>query len=104
VARLRPWGTVSGRLVDRDGHPRPGVTLTYQYGISGIRPNSLFFPKDVTTDASGHFTFEGLVPGQDYSIMLAAKSAAAQSPKVGESHVLEPGEVKTLGDVREVAQ
>ncbi len=23
VARLRPWGTVSGRLVDRDGQPRP---------------------------------------------------------------------------------
>jgi hypothetical protein len=104
VARLRPWGTVSGRLIDRDGHPRPGVTLSYRDSISGIRPNSLFFPKDATTDASGHFTFEGLVPEQDYIIKLPAPSPAASSPRVGESHVLEPGEVRSLGDVQEVAR
>jgi hypothetical protein len=104
VVRLRPWGTVSGRLIDRDGHPRPGVTLSYQDSISGVRPNSLFFPKDATTDASGHFTFEGLVPEQEYIIKLPAPNGTAQCPRVGESHVLEPGEVKTLGDVREVAK
>jgi hypothetical protein len=104
VVKLRPWGTVSGRLIDRDGHPRPGVTLSYRDSISGIRPSSLYFPKDATTDANGHFAFEGLVPEQEYIIKLPAPSAAAQAPRVGESHVLEPGEVKTLGDVREVAQ
>jgi hypothetical protein len=104
VVRLRPWGTVSGRLIDRDGHPRLGVTLSYQDSISGIRPNSLFFPKDATTDASGHFSFEGLVPGQEYTIKVPASSAGAQPPRVGESHLLEPGQVKTLGDVREVAR
>jgi hypothetical protein len=104
VVKLRPWGRVSGRLIDRDGHPRPGVTLSYRDSISGIRPNSLYFPKDATTDANGHFAFEGLVPEQEYIIKLPAKSAAAQPPRVGESHVLEPGEVKALGDVREVAQ
>ncbi len=102
--KLRPWGTVSGRLIDRDGHPRPGVTLSYRDSISGIRPSSLYFPKDATTDANGHFAFEGLVPEQEYIIKLPAKSATAQPPRVGESHVLEPGEVKALGDVREVAQ
>jgi hypothetical protein len=104
VARLRPWGTVSGRLIDRDGHPRPGVTLSYRDTISGIRPDSIYLPKDATTDANGHFTFEGLVPGQEYIIKLPAPSPEAQPSRVGESHVLEPGEVKTLGDVREVAQ
>jgi hypothetical protein len=104
VVKLRPWGRVSGRLIDRDGHPRPGVTLSYRDSISGIRPNSLYFPKDATTDANGHFAFEGLVPEQEYIIKLPAKSATAQPRRVGESHALKPGEVKTLGDVREVAQ
>src|ERR1700734_962589 len=35
VARLRPWGAVSGRLVDRAGRPRAGVVLSYQYIYSG---------------------------------------------------------------------
>ncbi len=104
VARLRPWGTVSGRLIDREGHPRPGVTLSYRDTIAGTRPNSIDLPKDATTDANGHFTFEGLVPEQDYIIKLPAPSAAVQPPRVGESHVLEPGEFRSLGDVREVAQ
>jgi hypothetical protein len=104
VARLRPWGTVSGRLVDRDGRPRPGVVLSYQDSFRGRKPFDLAFPKDVTTDSSGRFTFVGLVPEQEYAIRLVPEDVYAPTVSVGWPHAVEPGETKELGDVREVTR
>ncbi len=104
VARLRPWGTVSGRLVDRDGRPRAGVTLTYQASYYGTRPFAQAFPKDVTTDSSGRFTFVGLVPEQEYVIKLVPRDVLAPSVSVGGPHDVEPGETRDLGDVMEVTR
>ncbi len=104
VARLRPWGTVSGRLVDRAGRPRAGVALSYQDSYSGMRPFAQAFPKDVTTDSSGRFTFVGLVPDQEYVIKLVPQNVFAPSVSVGGPHAVEPGETKDLGDVMEVTR
>jgi hypothetical protein len=104
VARLRPWGTVSGRLVDHTGLPRAGVTLSYQESYSGRRPFAQAFPRDVTTDSSGRFTFVGLVPEQEHVINLVPQDAFAPSKPVGGPHAVEPGETKELGDVREVTR
>ena len=104
VARLRPWGTVSGRLVDRAGRPRAGVALSYQDSYSGMRPFAQAFPKDVTTDSSGRFTFVGLVPEQEYVIKLVPQNVFAPSVSVGGPHAVEPGETKDLGDVMEVTR
>ena len=104
VARLRPWGTVSGRLVDRAGRPRAGVVLSYQDSYSGRRPFAQAFPKDVTTDSSGRFTFVGLVPEQEYVIKLVPQDVFAPSVSVGGPHAVEPGETKDLGDVMEVTR
>jgi len=92
VAKLRPWGTASGRLVDRAGRPRAGVAL-------GTRPFAQAFPKDVTTDSSGRFTFVGLVPEQEYVIKLVPQNVLAPSVSVGGPHAALPGETKDLGDV-----
>ena len=104
VARLQPWGTVSGRLVDRDGRPRPGVVLSYQDSFRGRKPFDLAFPKDVTTDSSGRFTFDGLVPEREYVIKLVAQDVYAPSVSVGGPHAVEPGATKDLGDVMEVTR
>ena len=97
MARLRPWGTVSGRLVDRAGRPRAGVAL-------GMRPFAQAFPEDVTTDSSGRFTFVGLVPEQEYVIKLVPQNVFAPAVAVGGPHAVEPGETKDLGDVMEVTR
>ena len=104
MARLRPWGTVSGRLVDRAGRPRAGVALSYQDSYSGMRPFAQAFPKDVTTDSSGRFTFVGLVPEQEYVIKLVPQNVFAPSVSVGGPHAVQPGETKDLGDVMEVTR
>ena len=97
VAKLRPWGTVSGRLVNRAGRPRAGVALRHET----LRQA---FPKDVTTDSSGRFTFVGLVPEQEYVIKLVPQDVYAPSVSVGGPHAVEPGETKDLGDVMEVTR
>jgi hypothetical protein len=104
VARLRPWGTVSGRLVDRAGQPRAGVALSYQDSYFGMRPFAHGFPRDVTTDSSGRFTFVGLVPEQEYVIKLVPQDVFAPSVAVGAPHAALPGETKDLGDVIEVTR
>jgi hypothetical protein len=104
VARLRPWGTVSGRLVDRDGRPRPGKVLSYQDSLHGRKFFDLAFPKDVTTDSSGRFTFVGLVPEQEYAIRLLPEDVYAPTVSVGWPHAVEPGACKDLGDVMEVSR
>lgn len=101
VAQLHPWCVVTGRLVDRDGRPRSGVRLSYQESIPGMRPFSWHFPRDVTTDANGRFSFEGLVPGLEYTVKVVPAGAEESAQRVGDAHLLQPGEVKTLGDVRE---
>jgi hypothetical protein len=103
VTRLRPWGVVTGRLVDRAGQPRPGVTLSYHETIAGKTPFPRHIPRDVTTDADGNFAFEGLAPEVEYIIRIATAGTIAPSARVGEAHSLEPGEPKSLGDVQEVA-
>ncbi len=104
VARLRPWGAVSGRLVDRAGRPRAGMVLSYQDSFYGRRPFALAFPKDVTTDSNGRFTFVGLVPEREYVIKLVPEDAYAPSVSVGGPHAVEPGETRDLGDVMEATR
>jgi hypothetical protein len=104
VAKLRPWGTVSGRLVDRAGRPRAGVALSYQESYSGTRPFAQAFPKDVTTDSNGRFTFVGLVPEQEYVVKLVPQNVFAPSVSVGGPHAALPGETKDLGDIMEVTR
>jgi hypothetical protein len=68
-----------------------------------MRPFAWHFPRDLTTDAGGRFSFEGLVPGMEYAVTVATAGAAAPAARVGEAHLLQPGEVKRLGGVTEVA-
>ncbi|WP_168222130.1 carboxypeptidase regulatory-like domain-containing protein [Aquisphaera giovannonii] len=104
VVRMRPWGVTSGRLVDREGRPRPGVPLSYrdaQYPDPSLKWQ---FPKAVTTDGQGVFSFQGLVPEQEYTVMVLGDGTVGPSPRVGDSHTLTPGETRSLGDVREAGR
>ena len=99
VAKLRPWGTVSGRLVQPRGPAagRRGPLLS-RVLLRHETPREAF-PQDVTTDPSGRFTFVGLVPEQEYVIKLVPQNVYAPSISVGGPHAVEPGEIKDLGDV-----
>ena len=102
TVKLQPWGTITGRLVDAEGKPRPGVHLmTSDWQAAMIDPARGVLPSGQKTDADGRFRFEGLVPGQEYSGNAVGEQAAKRGfGVVIDRVVLKPGETRDLGDVR----
>jgi hypothetical protein len=96
--KLGPWGTVTGRLVDAAGQPRPGVELGWKENPNRRveeGPGSL--PAHVKTDADGRFRVEGLAPGllYDLDVLVIGGSAGPVFKKLS----IKPGETRDLGDV-----
>jgi hypothetical protein len=69
-----PVATAAGRLLDPKGKPLPAKKLVYgiriYLGDSETSPFSDAFGGTATTDATGRFTLQGLIPGQVYEVNL----------------------------------
>lgn len=78
---VEPTTTASGRLLDSDGRPAPGKTLTYGYridmkgGTFGER-----FGGTTQTDANGNFTLRGLIPGYSYTLNVVTGTDENEMP------------------------
>lgn len=100
TARLVPWGTLTGRLVDANGNPRPGVVL------QPLAPRQGEYRYDVPvkrrmTDSDGRFRITGLVPGVGYSLgVLERVDNANRFTRVAEGVVATQGQTIDLGDVK----
>jgi hypothetical protein len=85
---LKPWGVLTGRLVDADGQPWGLVGALYLHPLGQYTK----IGKD------GRFRAEGLTPGKTYTIRLSRKGSpfgefGPEPVTVG------PGETKDLGDI-----
>jgi RNA polymerase sigma factor (sigma-70 family) len=89
TVQLQPCGLISGRLVDKNGKPSPGVALRFSR-----KGRSYFIDGPVQTDQDGRFRAT-LLPGAKYSCSLFHHG---RSIEVGEWE-LEFGERKDLGDM-----
>lgn len=92
IVKLQPGATVTGRLVDADGQPRANVELDLL-----VSPSRHFLiaysPGKITTDKTGRFRIEALLPGFKYRL----------NDRRGNRHFFDGlrfGETKDLGDVR----
>ncbi len=100
TVQLEPAGTITGRLVDAEGQPRPGVRfriyleLKYDGGAAG------HFPERVTTDRDGRFRVEGLAAGLRYQIIEIGKPPKVEVAVVATRLSVKAGETKDLGDVK----
>jgi hypothetical protein len=108
TVRLKPWGTLTGRVLDEDGKPMAGVGI--QLGF----PHSMFFlpvtwwasPQGevIKTDRNGRFRAEGLTPGM--KVRLSASSARklflplAGTPDGMRELSVRSGETRDLGDLK----
>jgi hypothetical protein len=93
--KLRPWGTVTGRVVDNDGNPRTDVEI-FSFSQKHPDPERGVLANRPNVDARGRFRIEGLVPGVKYDAYgnsISASGAILSAVQVG------PGEVKDLGDI-----
>ncbi len=79
TVQLRPGATITGRLVDADGRPRPGVELVVWLRHEGARPADgiqLFPPQRSKTDQQGRFRIEGLLPGYEFALYDGTAASA----------------------------
>jgi hypothetical protein len=103
---LKPTGTVSGRLVDDDGKPRPGVSLNLRNVLLNHGSEILAEQDDsVVTGPDGRFRIPQLIAGLSYRV-AALRTDGAQPGMRHEDTlrssglILKPGEVQDWGDVQ----
>ena len=103
---LRPSGTVTGRLVDEEGRPRPNVRLDVSYSLGPSDAAEQRFSPPPLTGPDGRFRIAGLVPGLRYTVAVIRKRADDEHRYEGTLHgeqwTLKPGEVRDWGDVRPI--
>jgi hypothetical protein len=106
--KIQPWGTLTGRIIDDEGEPRKGLSLS-GFGYFSTDENDPAAKAErgdlpgngqFHTLADGRFRVEGLVPGLKYSAS-ASKQHMFQGD-VFRDAVVKAGEVKDLGDLKTV--
>jgi hypothetical protein len=105
---LRPSGTVTGRLVDEDGRPRPNVRLELDYErrtAGDTESEEQSFSPPLITGPDGRFRIGGLVPGVAYTLAVIKKGAKADESRYegilpADRWTLKPGELQDWSDVR----
>jgi protocatechuate 3,4-dioxygenase beta subunit len=114
--RLRPGGSIIGRLLDEDGLPVEGAWFSYDLmplraavGHLAEMKRELGIVPDVwpflATDEKGRFAIKGLIPGLKYSAraVIERRQADGRSQRVAPLFTdvtTKSGETKDLGDVR----
>lgn len=101
TVRMRPWGVVTGRLVDADGKPLAGVRVSLKYPDLP-RPGMRTPEKEVRTDRDGRVRVEGLLPDWDHELVLehgSKKDVTLSAGTALKTLKTRAGEIKDLGDI-----
>jgi beta-lactamase regulating signal transducer with metallopeptidase domain len=99
TVRLEPWGAVTGRVLDWQGHPETGLVLNGWPRNRSTDADEGTFPTLMKLDVQGRFRFEGLVPGLRYSAAVDGQGVMPDREAFRDVRV-SPGETKDLGDLR----
>jgi RNA polymerase sigma factor (sigma-70 family) len=101
VARLSSLGRVTGRLLDGDGQPLAGMTVSIgprRKIESALYDGANAVLNPVRADRDGRFVVEGIVAEMPFHLgFRKGKDYYAGKPKFG-PHRLKPGETLDLGD------
>jgi RNA polymerase sigma factor (sigma-70 family) len=107
TVKLVPAGTLTGRLVTRDGKPvvcgeihALNRELIAPDGIIAVPKDVGSLPRPVRTDRDGKFRIEGLAPGLKYRLHHSAFAYYLRIVGPGTDNVtVRPGQTKDLGQV-----
>jgi RNA polymerase sigma factor (sigma-70 family) len=98
--RLKPTGTITGRLLSADGRPWRKQALRICFDKPGAAVLHNHLPEVVHSDDEGRFRVEGIISGLSYRIDVAGKPPRATAGSVKSGLALEPAEHKDVGDVK----
>ena len=97
TVRMQPWGSVTGRIVDKSGKPHVRTILTAGSSGTLINPDATIGDSVGTkTDADGRFRIDRLVPGLSYTVRAYPRRGHLLGTAF-EKLVVEPGKVRNLG-------
>jgi RNA polymerase sigma factor (sigma-70 family) len=95
---LQPAATVTGRLVDEKGRPRPDVPFVVMQDLKTIRVER--YPGEPPTGPDGRFRIRGLVAGVSYTVREIAFNAMVESEIGKPAWTVKSGETQDWGDVQ----
>jgi hypothetical protein len=102
--QLQPTGTITGRLVDEDGQPRPNIPLSvgYEFKTRGDRTHMGILPEGLTTGPDGRFRITSLIPRIPFLVEVQKKNARSEDAEgyLNGDATVKPGEVQDWGDVQ----
>jgi RNA polymerase sigma factor (sigma-70 family) len=103
TVKLKPWGTVTAKLLDEDGKPLAGATvdLTYDQKDGVYHPVRWMHPhyEKITTDKDGRFKIEGVIPGTKCVLSASTRKCFLSVGEDFKALVLQAGETKDLGPI-----
>ncbi|HLN32515.1 MAG TPA: sigma-70 family RNA polymerase sigma factor [Gemmataceae bacterium] len=102
IMKLEATGTVTARLVDADGQPRPNTEVRIIYRGKNDTSYAEHLPRQGHTDAAGRFRVENLLRGMIYRVDVAevAKGQLTTTGWIRIDQAVRAGETVDLGDVQ----
>jgi RNA polymerase sigma factor (sigma-70 family) len=99
--RLQPAAVLTGRVLNADGKPLPGVAVSVSYPINEVRwlAEEVAGPQPNQTDADGRFRIEGVFPDQKPGLSLRKPNGFLNINAKYRNLTLSAG-TKDLGDIR----
>src|SRR5262249_39878941 len=122
TVRLESLGALTGRVVDADGRPWPGLKVSARYNINALEsarvaakdffdlPWDLLYQypawhnvinREATTGADGRFRIDDLVPGLEYDLAAKVGEGEWGVPVVTRVQLaIASGKAKDIGDLK----
>lgn len=102
--KLQPWGKIGGRLLDAEGKPIAGASVSVhaKNSVQHMAFMSLVHNRNRTTDADGRFTFDVPAGPVEYLVGFSVKNkyvdVGAKPNDPG--RVVKPGETTDVGELK----
>jgi RNA polymerase sigma factor (sigma-70 family) len=103
VVRLKPMGSIKGRLLDADGKPLAGIVVapSYNEGSANTIDSIIHEARPIASAANGAFTLDSLIPELPFALSFRSgrRTFARQSKSVEATVQVKPGECRDVGAI-----